>query len=61
MRINELIFAIQDFFVASFKLLPKVGNMPNILFIVIGFILTFIWVRQMAKYNKEAEEKGTLK
>lgn len=61
MRINELVYALGDFFEATFKILPKLGNMPNNLFIILGFILVIFWVSQMAKYNKEAEEKGTLK
>jgi hypothetical protein len=61
MRINELMFAIQKFFEAIFKLLTKLGNFPNVLFIIVGFVLLFIWLRQMIAYNKEAEQNGTLK
>ncbi len=61
MRINELVFALQNLFQASFKILVKLGNFPNVLFIVIGFILFFIWLKQMIAYNREAAENGTLK
>lgn len=61
MRINELVFALQDFFEATFKILVKLDNMPNVLFIIVGFVLFFIWLRQMVAYNKEAAENGTLK
>ncbi len=61
MRLNELFFALQKFFEATFKILTKLGNFPNVLFIVVGFVLFFIWLRQMFAYNREAEQNGTLK
>ena len=61
MRINEFVFAIAKFFEATFKLLTKLGNFPNVFFTILGFVIFFIWLRQMAAYNREAEQNGTLK
>lgn len=58
---NELIYGLGELFEKSFKILPVLGNIPNVIFIITGFILLFYWLREMAKYNREAEEKGTLK
>ncbi|MDQ3192834.1 MAG: uracil phosphoribosyltransferase [Bacteroidota bacterium] len=58
---NELIYGLGELFQESFKVLEALGNIPNYIFIVIGFILLFYWIKEMAKYNREAEEKGTLK
>jgi hypothetical protein len=58
---NDLIYGLGDFLLETFKILPVLGNLPNVIFIIIGFILLFYWLREMSNYNKEAEEKGTLK
>ena len=58
---TEFFYALGDFFQATFKILPKLGNLPNDIFLIVGFIALILWLRQMAKYNQEAEEKGTLK
>jgi hypothetical protein len=58
---NELIYGLGNLLQESFTILPILGNLPNVLFIIIGFILLFYWIREMANYNREAEEKGTLK
>jgi hypothetical protein len=58
---KDLVFALGDFLTETFKILPKLGNLPNIIFIIIGFILLIYWLRAMTNYNREAEENGTLK
>jgi hypothetical protein len=58
---NELIYGLGNLLQETFTILPILGNLPNVLFIIIGFILLFYWLRAMANYNREAEEKGTLK
>ena len=58
---NELIYGLGELFQASFKILTTLGNIPNYIFIVIGFVLLFYWLKEMANYNSEAEKKGTLK
>ncbi|TVR36851.1 MAG: hypothetical protein EA392_14075 [Cryomorphaceae bacterium] len=47
------------------NLLVPIGDLgamnPNNLFIVLGFFGLFYWLRAQSKYNKQAEESGTLK
>jgi hypothetical protein len=58
---TDIFYALGDFLQETFKILPVLGNLPNVIFIITGFILLFYWLREMANYNREAEEKGTLK
>ena len=58
---KDILFALGDLFEATFEILPVLGNLPNIIFTIIGFILLFFWIRMQHRYNREAEEKGTLK
>jgi hypothetical protein len=58
---RELVYGLGDIFQKTFEILPVLGNIPNVFFIIIGFILLFYWIKSMADYNREAEEKGTLK
>ena len=41
--------------------MEKVQNLPNLTFMCIGGIAFLIWMNQMSKYNKAAEENNTLK
>ncbi len=44
-------------------LLVPIGDLgvnPNTIFIVMGFFGLFYWLRAQSKYNKEAEQNGTL-
>lgn len=45
----------------SFALLRALGNGFNWFIIVIMFILSVIWIKKMADYNRDAAENGTLK
>ena len=58
---TDFFYAFGDFCQAIFRRMPKLGNIPNVTMIIIGFMALFLWVRRMDKYNKEAEEKGGLK
>ena len=59
MTINEICWAIADFAYETFTLLELGGNAVNWAFIVFGFIVGAIWIRQMIAYDKEAAENGT--
>jgi hypothetical protein len=58
---TELIYGLGELLQQSFAILPALGNIPNVIFIIIGFLLFFFWIKEMARYNREAEERGTLK
>jgi hypothetical protein len=48
------------FFQWTFKIMPKLGNMPNVFFWLIIVSLVITWLRMQAKFNKAAKEKGTI-
>jgi len=58
---TELIYALGDAIYAFFSLFEKLGNLPNWLFILLGFVGLFIWLKMQKKYNQEAESTGHLK
>lgn len=45
----------------GFKYMKCLGNIPNVIFWLIIVVLMMVWLSMQGKYNKEAEEKGTLK
>lgn len=57
----EFINDIGDFILMTFEPLKMLGNLPNNLFIVTGFVLLAYWLKSQADFNKEASNKGTLK
>lgn len=61
MAINGIMEALGDFFEWTFKILPILGNIPNVLFIILGFVLLFFWLKMQSDFNKKAEREGTLK
>ena len=53
--INDIVYALGDFFTWSFKILPAVGNGPNI---VISLVITgyfTYWLMQIRKHKKAGE------
>lgn len=49
-----LLKPIEDLFVWSFGILESLQNMPNIAFIILGFVMLGYWLMLQSKYNKEA-------
>ncbi|MCH8553788.1 MAG: hypothetical protein LAT76_01435 [Schleiferiaceae bacterium] len=54
---TEFFTALGNFFLATFEILPALGNIPNVLFILIGFGYFGYWMAQMKKHNQEAGEQ----
>lgn len=50
---TELFFFIGDFFQSIFQFLKKIGVLPNILFIVIYFILLIFWLYKILKFGQD--------
>ncbi len=50
-----LLKPIEDLFLWSFGILESLGNLPNNLFIVTGFVLLGYWLFLQGKYNKAAD------
>lgn len=58
---TDFIYWLGDVFYAFFGLFQKLGNVPNYIFIVVGFLGLFYWLNMQKKYNKKAQEQGGLK
>jgi len=50
---DTIFYAIADLFGLLFDFLPKLGNIPNTIIIISGFIAFVIWVSLMVKFKKE--------
>lgn len=58
---TDIFYGIGDFSQMVFRGMKVLGHGPNIvLWLIIIFLLGY-WTVRMKKYNKEAEENGTLK
>jgi hypothetical protein len=58
---TDFIYWLGDVFYAFFGLFKKLENVPNYIFIVVGFLGLFYWLNMQKKYNKKAQEQGGLK
>ncbi len=51
---QDIVIPIGDFLVWSFGGLEFLRNLPNMIFLALGFVGLIIWLRMQSKYNKEA-------
>lgn len=58
---TDFIYALGDIFTETFKVLPILGNNLNAILIIVGFVMLFYWLNEMAKHNRKAAKNGTLK
>jgi len=54
MTFTDFIYATGDILEATFAILPKLANIPNYVFIVVGVIGFLYWMNLQVKYNKAA-------
>jgi hypothetical protein len=45
----------------GFQAMKPLGQAPNVIFWIIIVSLILVWLRMQSRFNKEAQEKGTLK
>lgn len=57
---NDFVYGLGDFLGATFKILPPLGNLPNILFSLIIFFGLVYWIMELKKYKVAAKENGTI-
>jgi hypothetical protein len=57
---NELVYGLGDLLEATFEILPPLGNIPNVLFILIIFGSLVYWLMELVKYKKKAKQDGTI-
>ncbi len=59
---NDILRFIGDFLTWTFEnLLETAGQKPNILFILIGFVGMFLWLKMQADYNRKAKQNQSIK
>lgn len=55
MQLKDVWYAIGDFLEWTFGLLTFAGNIPNMIFLIIGFLFFFYWMAQMVKHQRAGE------
>jgi len=55
MQLKDVWEAIGNFLEWTFGLLTFLENVPNIIFIILGFIFFFYWLGQMIKHQRAGE------
>ncbi len=62
MNLQSILDPFANFIVWSFEnILENLGNLPNVLFVLIGFVGLFYWLKTQGNYNTKAEKEGGLK
>jgi len=57
---TDFIYWLGEFFQLWFDFFEKAGQVPNYIFIVLGFGLLFWWLGLQKKYSDKAKRDGTL-
>ncbi len=55
---NGILKSIADVFESSFTILPKLGNLPNVIFILALFGAFVYWLMQLNKFKRNAIKNG---
>ena len=58
---EDILYSIQDFLESIFSYMPLLGNIPNILIIIGGFIGLGVWLKMQSDFNKKPEKDGYIK
>lgn len=53
-------YNLGDVFTWTFKILESLGNLPNILFVIIGFVGLAFWLMKQSQYSKRDKREGNL-
>ena len=60
MEYNDLIYGLGDIFHWTFKILPALGNLPNIIFTLLMAFGVVYWLRWQKSLSDEAKDQGTI-
>lgn len=55
MQLKDVWYAIGDFFEWTFGILPVLGNIPNLIFLIIGSVLFLYWMGQLITHRRAGE------
>lgn len=56
MQVKDIFEGIGAFFEFTFQILPTLGNLPNLIFLIIGSALFLFWMVQMTRHREPGEE-----
>lgn len=59
--LKDIVWWIADLLEQSFQILPQLGNLPNIAFLLLVILGFLVWLKMQRDFNKKAEREGTLK
>ena len=57
---TDLAYNLGDVFQWTFKILEMLGNLPNYLFIVIGFVGFGFWMMKQSQYTARDKREGNI-
>ena len=57
---TDFVYGIGDFLQWTFGILETLQNLPNVAFIILGFIGAGYWLMRQARYTREDKESGRL-
>lgn len=57
---NEIVYGLGDLLTETFKILPPLGNIPNVIFILVIFGSLVYWMMELVKYKKKAKQEGSI-
>ncbi len=55
MQLKDIFYGLADFIEWTFGILPMLGNIPNLVFLIIGSICFLYWMNQMVKHKRVDE------
>lgn len=55
---NDFVYGLGDVLTATFKILPALGNLPNVIFTLAIFGGLVYWLNELKKYKVEAKKTG---
>jgi hypothetical protein len=57
---TDLVYNLADLMQLAFKPLEMLGNIPNTLFVILGFIGAGFWLFKQSQYSKRDKRAGKL-
>lgn len=58
---TDFIYWLGDAFYSFFYQFEKLGDIPNWIFVALGFVMLFWWLGLQKKYNDKATQEGSIK
>lgn len=55
MQVKDIVIALGDFLEWTFGILPALGNIPNLIFLLIGAVMFIYWIGQMFGHARRGE------